>query len=88
MSIFGSSYAASNICPHCRSRVDLNAYGTVAPHTSPRTGSTCTGSGVPAMPVPPWPGNAPSVRSLARRRKSSLRQRRADRKAERVPMAR
>lgn len=86
MSIFGSSFAASNICPHCRSRVDLNAYGTVAVHTSPTTGATCSGSGVPAMPVPPWPGNAPSMRAI-RPRKGSLRKRRGARKAQRVPAA-
>lgn len=86
MSIFGSSFAGSSLCPHCQSHVDRNAYGMVASHTSHITGTTCSGSGVPPMPVPPWPGNAPRLRSAFGRRKSASRKRRSERKAARVAM--
>lgn len=81
MSFFGSSFGSPNVCPHCRSQVDLTNYGTVSAHISRSTGSPCSGAGLPATAVPPWPGTLASVKAPAAPRK--IRRRRALRRPER-----
>ena len=81
MSFFGSSFGSPNVCPHCRSQVDLTAYGTVPAHTAQTTGRSCSGAGLPATVAPPWPGTLSSVKAPAAPRK--IRRRRALRRPER-----
>ena len=88
MNVFGSSFGAPNVCPHCRSQVDVTAYGTVPAHISRASGTWCTGAGLPPAPVPPWPGVARSIKPVRGERKLSLRRRRAaGRDADRLPTA-
>jgi len=88
MSVFGSSFGTPNVCPHCRNQVDVTAYGTVSPHTVRPTGAPCTGAGLPAAPVPPWPGFARTINPARGERRFSLRRRRADRRdVDRLPTA-
>lgn len=87
MSVFGSSFGAPNVCPHCRSQVDVTAYGTVSAHISRASGSWCTGAGLPAASVPPWPGVARSIKPVRSERKLSLRRRAARRDQATLPTA-
>lgn len=82
MSFFGSSFGSPNVCPHCRSQVDLTTYGTVPAHIARSTSMPCSGAGLPATATPPWPGTLAGVKAPAAPRK--IRRRRALRPARRA----
>lgn len=87
MNVFGSSFGAPNVCPHCRSQVDTTRYGTLPAHINRATGSWCSGAGLPPSPVPPWPGTVRSPRAGRSERKFSLRRRTRRSDADRLPTA-